>query len=407
MKIAIIYSGDLPNNFANSINTIKHADAFCKLKHSVTVFYINKKNKNGNLHRFYDISKKVKFHAFKENLFFSLEGKFWKKIHFVIDLITNYKIRYLFDIQKKIAQYIIKNNFDFVYARNFRTSYYIIKSGIPIVVETHAPNVKNPELKKILALNNYENFKISTISEILKQNFVKQGMFKKNIIVQEDAVDISKFENIKQSKAELREILKLQQDKKIITYSGSLRKGKGINSLLKIAKELENEKNIIFLIVGGPEKEKIFYQKKVQKLNLSNILFTGFVLQNKIPLYLKASDILIMLYSFTEKNTVMDLNTTSPIKLFEYMASKKPIVVSKIPTIAKIIEHNKHALMIKPDDILEIKENVLLLLNNKDLQNRIANNAFELAKNHTYIKRCKNLLKYGKNQQNMINGILS
>ena len=37
-------------------------------------------------------------------------------------------------------------------------------------------------------------------------------------------------------------------------------------------------------------------------------------------------------------NSVMDLETTSPIKLFEYMASKKPIITSNIKTIKKVLK---------------------------------------------------------------------
>jgi len=395
MKIAVIYSQDLPNTYANSINTLKHADAFHCLGHEVTVFYISLK-KNNNLHEFYDISKEINFKVFKENFFFSLTGKFWKKIQTTFDLLTNTGIRDVFDTQKKIADFIIQNNFDFVYARNFRASYYIIKSGIPIVVETHTANLKNRQMEKILGLNSYTNFKISTINEILKQNFINYGMLKENIIVQEDAVDISKFKKLKQSKTELRKQLNLPVNKKIITYSGSLRSGKGLNSLFLVSEKMKENEDILFLIIGGANSEKQEYEKQAKEKALYNILFTGFVLQDKIPFYLKASDILIMLYSNLEKNRIMDINTTSPIKLFEYMASQTPIIASNIPTVAKIIEHKKHALMPKTDDIAEIKKSILTLLANKELRQLLTKNAFELAKKHTYTKRCKNLI-YGKN----------
>lgn len=398
MKIAVIYSADLPNTYANSINTMKHANAFLQLGHDVTVFYvsINKIN-SSNIHDFYDISEKIKFIAFPENLFFSRKGKFWKKIHSIADMITNDRVRYIFDSQKKIADYIIKGNFDFVYARNFRASYHIIKQKIPIIVETHAPNTQNPQLRKLLSLSKYQNFKISTISEILKHNFVEAGMPHRSIIVNEDAVDFEKFTNIKQNKTELRELLNLPVNKKIICYSGSLKPGKGIKSLIETANQLKQSSDIVFLIVGGNNIEVSKFKKISDNFRLKNIIFTGFVKQSKIPMYLKSADILIMLYSYFEKKTVMDLNTTSPIKLFEYMASKKPIIISRIPTIEKIVKHNKHVIMQEPDNINETKNNILKLINSKVTQEKIAQNAFELAKKYTYINRCKNILKYGKN----------
>jgi glycosyltransferase involved in cell wall biosynthesis len=66
----------------------------------------------------------------------------------------------------------------------------------------------------------------------------------------------------------------------------------------------------------------------------------------------------------------MDIKTTSPVKLFEYAACKIPIIVSNIPAVAKITENRKHALMPEPDNIKEIKENIISLLGNTDLQNK-------------------------------------
>jgi len=394
VKIAVIYSGDLPNTYANSVNTLKHAGTFAELGHDVTVFFISKKQnaKVSDLAKFYDINPYVQFVSFIENFLFSGGGNIWNLLQTILDTITNHRIRYIYDAEKKIANHILKNDFSLVYARSFRASYYIAKHGKPIVVETHTPRVTNPQLKRLIGLDKNNSFKISTISEILKSNFVDAGMLSENVIVQEDAVDISKFDKVNDNKNNLRKKLKLPLDKKIITYSGSLRKGKGIDSLIETAKLFKKNNDILFLVLGGPEQDKAYYQKKSKQLGLTNIVFAGFIYNELIPKYLKASDILIMLYSYQEKKRVMDLNTTSPIKLFEYIASKRPIIVSKVPTIEKIVENNNHVLMQEPDNIEETAKNINRILHDEHLAKELSENAYKKALQHTYKKRCENIL---------------
>ena len=59
-----------------------------------------------------------------------------------------------------------------------------------------------------------------------------------------------------------------------------------------------------------------------------------------------------MPYNLNEKR-IFDLATTSPIKLFEFMASKRPIVSLQIPTIEKITRHKKEAYLARA--IIEIR----------------------------------------------------
>ena len=90
----------------------------------------------------------------------------------------------------------------------------------------------------------------------------------------------------------------------------------------------------------------------------------------------------------------MDIETTSPIKLFEYMASRTPIVSSKIPTIEKIIKHENEAYLAHVNDMENIIYYIKKLLNNKNLSKQLADNAYEKVKEYTYRKRCYNILNY-------------
>ena len=122
--------------------------------------------------------------------------------------------------------------------------------------------------------------------------------------------------------------------------------------------------------------------------------FLGFKNNCIIPMYLKSADILFMPFDLNESNPVMDYNTTSPLKLFEYMAAKKPIVSTKIPTIEKIVNHKKEALLSEIGNLNEINDFIETLLKNETYATSLSNNAYNKVKNHTYTKRCEEILNY-------------
>jgi len=90
-------------------------------------------------------------------------------------------------------------------------------------------------------------------------------------------------------KDEARKNLGLPLNKFICLFVGRLVKVKGINELLGAAKLMK--KNIVFLIIGdGPMAEKVEeFSKKY-----SNILFYGKTENQKLPVYYKAADVLIV-----------------------------------------------------------------------------------------------------------------
>lgn len=398
MKIAVISSGEIPSQWAHSINTMEHAQGFYKLGYDIEVLTVERfletqmKFKLKNIQEFYDINQKIKIKYFKENFLlyfknFSLFRHFLIKLYKYVPNIKNF-----LDPEKKISNYCKKNKIDITYCRTYRATYYNIINKIPTIFETHTPFVKKPDLQNIIKLSKSKYFiGLITISNILKNKFIHQGVPKEKILVLEDAVDLEKFDNITKSKEELRRDLGLPLNKKIVMYCGSLKPGKGIESILKTA--MNFDQNVQFFIVGGKPKEKKYWKKKSEKFKIKNIIFVGFVKHKLIPKYLKSADLLFMPYDTNERNYIMDINTTSPIKLFEYMAAKKPIISTKIPTIEKIIQHKKEAFLAKSGAINEIVEIIKMLLLNDALAKNIAKNSYEKVKDYTYKKRCQLILK--------------
>ena len=398
MNIGVIAAGNIPSRWAHSINTVKHANGFYKLNKHVEILSIQNfsdlKRRIGirKIHDFYDIDKKIKIRFFNENFFnFFKDFKFLNyplsQISEKFSFIQNFRMP-----EVKISDYCQKNEINLVYSRSYKGALACIKNKIPTILETHTILVNNPHLKKIFKISDDKYFKgIVTIHQLLAENFFNEGVPSEKMLVLEDAVDLEKFDNIKANKEKLRRYLKLPLDKNIVTYCGSLNPGKGIKKIIEVSKKFNQ--NTFFYIIGGEKKWLNYWRNFVKSSRITNVNFIGFVRNKIVPLYLKCSDILIMLYDLEEKNAIMDINTTSPIKLFEYMAAKKPIITTRLPTIEKIVQHNQEALLSEWDNVNDIAENIHKLLDNHQLAKKISQNAYDKVKNYTYIKRCQKILE--------------
>lgn len=107
-----------------------------------------------------------------------------------------------------------------------------------------------------------------------------------------------------------------------VVYIGTIRPVNNVGNLMDAASILQNEKEIQFLIYGdGNQKEML--EKRVGDENLTNVKMKGFVDKRFIPYILSKSSVNILNYSQTQYNWTRG---NSSNKLFEYMASGKPII---------------------------------------------------------------------------------
>lgn len=117
----------------------------------------------------------------------------------------------------------------------------------------------------------------------------------------------------------------LDPEKFNITYTGTIRPVNNVGNILDCAlfiKDIDQYNDIQFLIYGdGMEFEKL--RKRVDEENISNVKLKGRVDRKFVPFILSRSSVNILNYSSTQYNWSRG---NSSNKLFEYMASGKPIL---------------------------------------------------------------------------------
>ena len=119
----------------------------------------------------------------------------------------------------------------------------------------------------------------------------------------------------------------------------------------------------------------------------------GHVSQSDVAQFMRASDVLVMNYP----NTDYYANFMSPMKMFEYMAARQPIVTSDLPSIREILDDTT-ALFVRPDDEASLEEVILRLLNDENLCLRLASKAYERVTTFTWQKRAGRIIEFISNE---------
>jgi glycosyltransferase involved in cell wall biosynthesis len=146
-------------------------------------------------------------------------------------------------------------------------------------------------------------------------------------------------------------------------YTGQLASmglSKGVEVFL-VACELLMNAGVPFhaVLAGGP----LSVQEKLQSLLSSNlasrVTFLGHVPHASIPSLLSLASVLV--YPAPKSLHPYFLRDTSPLKLFEYMASGKPIVAADLPPLRDVIDESMVAFFAQGDalECARVLEDVL------------------------------------------------
>jgi len=234
--------------------------------------------------------------------------------------------------------------------------------------------------------------KTVVITENLRSILIKRGIDGNKIFVVPDGVDLKDFE-VKESREECRKKLNLPVDKNLILYTGHLYKWKGVETLALASKFLSKKE--LMVIVGGIKWYLSNFRNFIKKNTLKNILILGYQDYSKIPYFLKASDCLVL--TGTKKSNVSQYQT-SPMKMFEYMASGRPTIASDLPSFREALNQN-NSILIEPDNPQALVEGIKKVLNNPELAEKISRQAYKDVQNYTWEKRAKIIIDFITNRK--------
>jgi len=281
-----------------------------------------------------------------------------------------------------------------IYTRHPEIAWLMGSRGFAVYYEDHGGINKNGYLfLKFLKRANG----IVAINGFIKNEFVKKGIDPGKVLVVPSGVDLDNFD-IDISREGAIERLGLEGDlgislknKKIMVYTGNFRtKGvsKGVEEILT-AMGLLKDKDLVFLAVGGSAEEIDLYGRMAADSSINNAFFLPRQPQGKLALFQKAADVLLMPFP----NKAHYGYFMSPVKMFEYMAAKRPVIASGLPSIKEVL-NDKNALLVKEGDPEDLARGIKKILNDGQLAEDLAAQAFLDVQKYSWRERVRKILAF-------------
>lgn len=380
MKLIYLANIGFSAGWAHEIQIMKMCEAFAEMNNRVELVVPRRSNKiKEDVFDYYGIEKNFIIKKLP-CLDFIRFDKYFGHLAFWIESITfNFFVFF----------HLILAEADIIYTRDkFSLPFGLFKKNLVLEAHSFPRNyfLYSPFFKKLKGM--------VVITKKLKELFTEQGIMAEKILVAPDGVDLEEFD-IEDNQKKYREELGLSREKKIVGYVGRLetmKKEKGIDVLIEAFKILkESFDEILLCCVGGPKERAKDYQNLAKSIGLAekDIIFIDQVKQKLIPKYLKSFDVLVIPFPWVKHYA----HYASPLKLFEYMASRRPIVATNLPSIREILNDN-NAILVKPADPKTLAEGIKKALLDSKRAGELSDRAFEDVQEYTWEKRVKNILEF-------------
>jgi glycosyltransferase involved in cell wall biosynthesis len=168
----------------------------------------------------------------------------------------------------------------------------------------------------------------------------------------------------------------------VVVYTGRANVGKGVDVLIEAARLLERIGARV-IVVG-----KVYEPDFIRRAG-PNVTFTGFVPPSEVHRYLAAADALVM--STTEEFAFAAY--TSPLKLFEYMASGRPVVASDLPVIREVLTDGQNALLYPSQSPHDLAHAIRRLWDDASLGSALAEHAWRDVQHYAWDERARRILR--------------
>ncbi len=360
MKFLYASASIIPSRRANSVHVMKMCAALAKqLPEDSLILTAKKGNEQNRLSPF---------------AYYGIQG--------VFDLQLNCEIGdsiiLLFINKLKSIYKILNQRVDIVYGRDV---WQVVFGSMRIGIEVHQPPAGVEKWLFKCLLMRKESPLFVSISKALEAELLRQYPALKNKprLVLADGADPVLEQVVPRA---LKGVFK-------VGYTGSLLPGKGAERLLELARVMPD---IHFHLCGGAQGEIADLCKGGVP---DNLICHGHIAPSDLPAYVKAFDVVLAPYG-----TKVSIRTgaeigrwMSPLKLFEYMAAGKAMVVSDLPVLREVLSDHYNALLVPPDDLAGWQQAIETLRQDQALRDQLARQAkADFEAEFSWDKRAKKLL---------------
>lgn len=369
MKIVAISASQIPSSVANSIQAMKAVHALAQLGHDVTLIVPNHENPStdwDNLAQLYGL-----------------------KTRFSLEYIAAPSRRLFFLTAVRRARAFKP---DLLYVWPVQSAVLGLLHSFPVIMEVHdLPSGRIGPFWYRYFRDMRGKKRISIITRALHTALDEQfGTFlaPKDVILAPNGVELERFANLPDPKT-ARRSLNLPEAP-TVACTGHLYAGRGVELFLKLAGRMSD---VQFLWAGGKPEDVEKWREAAKEL--PNVNFAGFVPNQQLTLYQAAADVLLMPYSqiiAISGGMGNSSKISSPMKMFEYLATGRAILSSDLPVFHEVLNEN-NAAFCPPDDSNAWQGALRGLLDNPARRATLGAQARKDAENYSWTARASRILE--------------
>lgn len=285
--------------------------------------------------------------------------------------------KFIFEVKK----YLGKKNYDYIHCHDLDgilTGYIARKNRADLVFDMHEFYEVQGKKQKIryiirLIVNFMQNKSKSIIYVNESQTKVMINSNKKKTVYLPNYPDAANYTNIDKKNSKLLRV----------SYIGAVRQYNELKNLMDACEEIENVK--VSIHGAGVAYKKLSNIKD----NYKNVDITGVYHFSESSTLYNEADILYALYP---NNTIQN-RTSYPVKLFEAIITKTPLIVSKGTVLEEFILNHDIGFVVDGDNIEEIRELVSYINNHKYVLDEKMKNLEKIQYNYSWEEVVKNLDK--------------
>ena len=238
--------------------------------------------------------------------------------------------------------------------------YYFIDVLHQLIPEKSFRGIGKQITKRTIKNSSY----VLTINRKLSETAIELGADPHKMDIVDAGINLKQF-NYKQNNGfKLRRYFRIKNDDIVLFFMGFLYNFAGLKELaVELGKNKSKYPNIKMLIVGdGDSFEALKLIQKKYDME-EQLILTGRQKYKLMPDFIGASDICI-LPAYKDEIIMQDI---VPIKIYEYMAMKKPVIATRLPgLVSEFGEKNGLVYINNPEEVLEVVHD--RFKNKKDLE---------------------------------------
>ena len=253
--------------------------------------------------------------------------------------------------------------------------------GVPFVMEIHGAKQYGALLNRMFTRARA----ILTINTIIKRTLVENFFISpEKILVHPNGIDLALFSKPVNRDA-WRAKWHIAREAPLALYVGKCYDWKGMELFPEVFRALPH---ITFAFVGCTKKE--FETVTGAPCAYANALFFGERPYQEMPHWMKSADVLLVIGT---KKSDYSYYQTSPMKLFEYMATDVPILAAGTPAIRDAVS-SQDVFFYEPDNAESFVENIKKILNDESRARQVASHARTSAEKFSWEHRAKMILPH-------------